>query len=183
MGIDIAKKHVKKRARTEPASKDVYLGLLHKLYAFLERRTDAPFNKVVLKRLRMSNSNRPSLSLSAVARTLTTRPDFAGGALVAVAVATVTDDERMAVVPKMTVAALRFTRSARARILAAGGEAIGLDELAQRAPKGEACVLLRGRKTAREAQRHFGVPGARGSRTAPFVRSEGRKFERARGKR
>lgn len=34
------------------------------LYRFLARRTDAPFNKVVLKRLFMSKINRPPLSLS-----------------------------------------------------------------------------------------------------------------------
>ena len=34
------------------------------LYAFLVRRTDSGFNKVVLKRLFMSKTNRPPLSLS-----------------------------------------------------------------------------------------------------------------------
>ena len=37
---------------------------------------------------------------------------------------------------------------------------------------------------AREAERHFGkAPGVPGSSTAPHVRSKGRKFEKARGKR
>jgi large subunit ribosomal protein L18e len=36
----------------------------------------------------------------------------------------------------------------------------------------------------REAKRHFGLyPGQKGSHTAPRVRTEGRKFERARGRR
>jgi large subunit ribosomal protein L18e len=34
------------------------------LYRFLARRTDSQFNKVVLKRLFMSKTNRPPLSLS-----------------------------------------------------------------------------------------------------------------------
>lgn len=34
------------------------------LYSFLVRRTDSKFNKVVLKRLFMSRTNRPPLSLS-----------------------------------------------------------------------------------------------------------------------
>ena len=34
------------------------------LYGFLVRRTDSSFNKVVLKRLFMSKTNRPPLSLS-----------------------------------------------------------------------------------------------------------------------
>ena len=41
-----------------------------------------------------------------------------------------------------------------------------------------------GRRTAREANKHFGLaPGMPHSHTKPFVRSKGRKFERARGRR
>lgn len=56
----------------------------------------------------------------------------------------------------MTVAALRFTATARARLLAAGGEAITLDQLALRAPTGSNTLILRGPKNAREAVKHFG---------------------------
>ena len=38
------------------------------LYSFLVRRTDSKFNKVVLKRLFMSRTNRPPLSLSKLAK-------------------------------------------------------------------------------------------------------------------
>lgn len=38
------------------------------LYRFLERRTDSNFNAVVLKRLFMSKTNRPPLSLSKLAQ-------------------------------------------------------------------------------------------------------------------
>lgn len=58
--------------------------------------------------------------------------------------------------PQSPVCALRFTETARARILAAGGECITLDQLALRSPKGANTVLLRGPKNAREAVRHFG---------------------------
>ena len=71
-------------------------------------------------------------------------------------VATVTDDNRMAVVPKMTVCALRFTATARARIEKAGGECITFDQLAMRAPTGSNVILLRGPKSHREAVKHFG---------------------------
>jgi hypothetical protein len=73
-----------------------------------------------------------------------------------VIVGTVTDDNRILTVPKLSVAALRFTASARARIEAAGGEAITLDQLALRAPTGSNTLLLRGPKNAREAVKHFG---------------------------
>lgn len=45
----------------------VLLGGLQ-LYQFLVRRTDSKFNKVVLKRLYMSRTNRPPLSLSKLAK-------------------------------------------------------------------------------------------------------------------
>ena len=70
---------------------------------------------------------------------------------------TVTDDIRLTTVPKITVAALRFTQAARDRIVAAGGEALTLDQLALRAPTGSNTVLLRGVKTSREAYKHFGM--------------------------
>lgn len=43
------------------------------------------------------------------------------------------------------------------RILAKGGEAITLDQLAMRAPTGSNTLLLRGARNAREAVRHFGA--------------------------
>ncbi len=55
--------------------------------------------------------------------------------------------------------------------------------LRDQAPKGTNTVLLRGRRTARTATKHFGAPGTPGSSARPRVRSEGRKFERARGRR
>ena len=42
-------------------------------------------------------------------------------------VGTVTDDKRTLTVPKMTVAALKFSETARARILKAGGKCLTLD--------------------------------------------------------
>ena len=56
---------------------------------------------------------------------------------IAVVVASVTDDVRLLDVPKMTVAALRFTETARARIVKAGGKCMTLDELIMTAPTGK----------------------------------------------
>ena len=42
-------------------------------------------------------------------------------------VGTVTDDVRLLDVPKLTIAALRVTETARARILKAGGKILTLD--------------------------------------------------------
>lgn len=116
-------------------------------------RTDASFNKVVLRRLFMSKINRPPVSLSRIVGNINSE----GEKRVVVVVGTVTDDNRMLTFPKVTVAALRFTATARARIIKAGGEAITLDQLALRAPTGSNTLLLRGPKNAREAVRHFGM--------------------------
>ena len=55
---------------------------------------------------------------------------------IAVIVGTVTDDIRLLDVPKITVAALRFTETARARIVKAGGKCLTLDQLVLLAPTG-----------------------------------------------
>lgn len=73
-----------------------------------------------------------------------------------VVVGTVTDDTRLLTLPKLTVAALHFTATARARIEKAGGECLTLDQLALKAPTGANTLLLRGPKNAREAVKHFG---------------------------
>lgn len=110
----------------------------------------------------MSRINRPPMSLSRIAANVKGRGPREGEAKnelkdkTIVIVGTVTDDNRLLEVPKLTVAALRFTATARARIVAAGGEAITLDQLALRAPTGANTLLLRGPKNAREAVKHFG---------------------------
>ncbi|KAL3134792.1 60S ribosomal protein L18-3 [Trebouxia sp. C0010 RCD-2024] len=180
MGIDLeAGGRNKKVRRTAPKSENVYLKLLVKLYGFLVRRTDSNFNKVVLKRLFMSKTNRPPLSLSRLQKYMEGKDDQ-----IAVVVGTITDDVRVYDVAKMRICALRFTATARARILQAGGECLTFDQLALLAPTGANTCLLRGPKNAREAVKHFGrAPGQPHSHTKPYVRSKGRKFEKARGRR
>jgi len=131
------------------------------------------FNKTVLRRLISSRVNRPPISLSKVAQLLK------GQDKIAVVVCTVTDDNRLLDVPKMTIAALRFTETARARIVKAGGKCLTLDQLVMTAPTGTNTLLLRASKD-REAKKHFGAaPGVPHSHTKPYVRSKGRKFEKA----
>ena len=161
------------------------------LYRFLSRRTDSKFNQTVLKRLFMSKTNRPPMSLAKVMKFLTKERD--GKAYnqgkTAVVVGTILDDERKLDIPPMNICALKFSTSARARVEAAGGKCLTFDQLALQAPTGEGCVLLRGRKTARETNKHFGASGVPGSHSKPFVRSRGsgknrsRSFEMARGRR
>ncbi|XP_037464096.1 60S ribosomal protein L18-3-like [Triticum dicoccoides] len=64
MGIDlVAGGRNKRTKRAAPKSDDVYLKLLVKLYRFLVRRTKSMFNIVILKRLFMSKTSRPPLSM------------------------------------------------------------------------------------------------------------------------
>jgi large subunit ribosomal protein L18e len=148
-----------------------------KLYRFLARRTESSFNKVVLRRLFMSRINRPPVSISRIVGNTSEKSNNK----TVVVIGTVTDDNRLLTVPKLSVAALRFTATARARILAAGGEALTLDQLALRAPTGSNTLLLRGPKNAREAVKHFGFGPHKHKK--PYVESKGRKFEKARGRR
>ncbi|KAK3728580.1 hypothetical protein QZH41_011663 [Actinostola sp. cb2023] len=174
MGIDIRHKHKKKDYRREPVSQNLYIRLLVKLYRFLARRTNAPFNKVVLKRLCMSRTSRPPLALSRIIRKM--KASGIEGKTVVV-VGTVTDDARIFDVPALKICALRVTEGARARILKAGGEIITFDQLALRAPLGQNTVLLQGMFVVDPFCRvHINA-------VPPFVRTKGRKFERARGRR
>lgn len=96
-------------------------------------------------------------------------------------VGTVTDDNRLLKVPELHIAALRFTSTARARIEAAGGSCMTIDQLAMKHPTGSNVVLLRGPKNAREAVKHFGMGPHKHKK--PYIQSKGRKFEKARGRR
>ncbi|CAH9106932.1 unnamed protein product [Cuscuta europaea] len=180
MGIDLeAGGKSKKTKRTAPKSDDIYLRLLVKLYRFLVRRTGSQFDAVILKRLFMSKINKPPLSLSRLISFVKGKEDK-----IAVLVGTITDDLRVYDVPAIKVCALKFTKTARARIEKAGGECLTFDQLALRAPLGQNTILLRGPKNSREAVKHFGpAPGVPHSHTKPYVRAKGRKFEKARGKR
>ncbi|CAH9108558.1 unnamed protein product [Cuscuta epithymum] len=127
----------------------------------------------------MSKINKPPLSLSRLISFMSGKEGK-----IAVLVGTITDDIRAYEVPSIKVCALRFTKTARARIEKAGGECLTFDQLALRAPLGQNTLLLRGPKNSREAVKHFGpAPGVPHSHTKPYVRAKGRKFERARGKR
>merc|ERR1712106_1107246 len=168
MGKDICHKNDRKVARREPKSQDVYLRLLVKLYRYLARRTD-------------SKINRPPISVARINR-LINKPGRENK--IVCVVGTVTDDLRIFKIPKITLCALRVTARARARIEAAGGEVITFDTLARRSPTGKNTLLVQGRRNAREAKKHMGpAPGLPHSHAKPLVRSKGRKFERARGRR
>jgi len=184
MGIDL--KAGGRRTGHKTSSKVIktenpYIRLLIKLYKFLDRRTDSKFCAVVLKRLHMSKVNQPPMSLARVAK-------YHKEGKTAVLVGKVTDDVRMLECPEnMSVCALAFTENARKRIVAGGGECLTFDQLALRAPKGANTVLLRG-PMSRSAQAFFGHSTSvtnphTHDGVKPRVRSTGRKFEKARGRR
>lgn len=141
-------------------------------------RTDSAFNKVLLRRLFTSRINQPPLSLSRLAAYSSHAPE---NAKTLVVVGTISNDNRLLKVPKLTIAALRFTATARARVEKAGGECLTIDQLALRAPTGSHYVPLRGPKNFREVVKHFGFGPYSG--TKPYVESKGRNLERARGRR
>uniref|UniRef100_A0A7N9IDJ7 Large ribosomal subunit protein uL15/eL18 domain-containing protein n=1 Tax=Macaca fascicularis TaxID=9541 RepID=A0A7N9IDJ7_MACFA len=102
MGVDIRHSKDRKVRRQEPKSQDIYLisciKLWVKLYRFLARRTNSTFNQVVLKRLFMSPTNRPPLSLSRMIWKMKL-PGWENKT--AMVVGTITDDVRVQEVPKL----------------------------------------------------------------------------------
>jgi len=185
MGIDLkagGRRTGHKSSMKVVKTKNPYNRLLIKLYKFLSRRTDSKFCATVLKRLHMSKVNQPPIGLHRLSKYMSKKEGKT-----AVIVGKVTDDVRMLECPKMSVCALGFTENARKRIVAAGGECLTFDQLALKAPKGTNTVLLRGPKS-RDALAHFGHrvtvnnPHTHDG-VKPYVRSNGRKFERARGRR
>ncbi|CAK83418.1 unnamed protein product (macronuclear) [Paramecium tetraurelia] len=95
--------------------------------------------------------------------------------LTLVVVGTVADDIRLLNVPKINVCALRFTETARKRILAAGGKVLTFDQLVQQNPTRTGTILLRGPRVW-EALKHFGrAAGLPGSYAKPYVSNTAKK--------
>eukprot|EP00801_Mesodinium_rubrum_P010733 Mrub_10790.p1 GENE.Mrub_10790~~Mrub_10790.p1 ORF type:complete len:189 (-),score=47.98 Mrub_10790:73-639(-) len=149
------------RGRKVFKGKNPYMKLLSNLYNEMSSKTQSAFNKIVAKRIMQSNSNRPAIILSNLVKTMKGRENK-----VAVSVSNVVDDNlHYFVTPKLTVAALRFSESARTKIINAGGECITLDQLLQKDPLGKNVVLLRG-KMYQKRHQYFGLkPGQKGSDT------------------
>lgn len=180
MGIDHTKKqHIRSSQRQAPKSANPQLALLVSLYRVLARRTESEFNKKLLQSLYLSKTNRPPVSTGDLVQAV--KDGKVSGKSILVVVGTITDDARLLEFPKLTVAALRVTGTARARILKAGGEILTLDQLARRTPTGENAALIQGDRNKRQAVRHFGFGPHKNK--APRVLSKGRKVERARGRR
>ena len=188
MAIDLVKcGRVKLHKSRTLKAKNVYHRLLVKLYKFLSRRTTSKYNKCVLKRLLNSRVNRCPVSLSKLSkyaeRKSVKEAKSKGNDVIFAVVGTVTNDLRVIDVPEMKVCALKFSEKARERIVASKGKCLTFDQLALNRPNGENVILLRGTRD-REAKKHFGkAPGLPDANTKPYVRSKGRKFERARGRR
>ena len=188
MGIDLVSGgRIKLHKQRKLRAKNIYHRLLVKLYKFLARRTNSKFNKTVLKRLLNSRVNRAPVSLSRLVKYSKKQyiQDMENNKqeVVFAVVGTVTEDARILDLPALRVCALKFTEKARERIIAAKGRCITFDQLAVNRPQGESVILMRGTRD-REAKKHFGpAPGVPGSHAKPYVRSKGRKFEQARGKR
>lgn len=90
--------------------------------------------------------NRFPISISRITKVLNKGADDKdkNSRIVAV-VGTVTDDVRLINVPQgLRVCALKFSSGARRRIVAAKGQCLTFDQLAQIAPTGKGVLLLRG---------------------------------------
>eukprot|EP00766_Chilomastix_caulleryi_P005188 gnl/Chilomastix_caulleri/662.p1 GENE.gnl/Chilomastix_caulleri/662~~gnl/Chilomastix_caulleri/662.p1 ORF type:complete len:182 (-),score=39.45 gnl/Chilomastix_caulleri/662:149-694(-) len=169
MGIDLPahgrRKHgIRKTSHTT----DPYKRILYQTFKFLDRRTESPFCELVAHRLTLSNTNRPPVSVRKLASLMSHRLDNT-----AVVVGTVTADDRTTPIPAMKVCALRFTRRAEALITKNGGSCISFDKLVMENPRGNNTVILQGKRSHREAVKHFGKPSAKHSHTKPKSTQKG----------
>ena len=138
MGLQLLKSRRKKSTqRTVTRSKNLYVNLLIKIYRFLARKTKSKFNITILKRLFNSRSHQSPISLSRLAK-------FSNEGKIIVIVGKILNDERNLLTPKMSICALKFSASARKRILEGGGKIITFDQLAKVNPTGKNTLLLRG---------------------------------------
>ena len=78
----------------------MFLSSLSQLYRFLARRTDAKFNRIILRRLFMSKINRPPVSIAKIARQM--KKSGREGKIIVI-VGTVTNDDRIFDCPKIKV--------------------------------------------------------------------------------
>ncbi|GCA63274.1 ribosomal protein L18e [Kipferlia bialata] len=177
MGIDlIAGGRNTKVSRTHPKSLNPYTNILSQAYGVVSRRSvDNKLAKRVQKHLTLSNTNRPCVTLSTLAKTVSTHAEE-----IPVVVATVTNDDRLVLCPKMTIAALKFSKTARTRIEKAGGRCMTLDELLEAKPTGAGCILLRGKRTHRVVVKQYGAAGLPGSHTKPKGDAKGARGQRGR---
>ena len=106
MGIDYDIRGNQKKGDRQTTTSNNYHQLLVKLYSFLARRTESKFNQVVLKRLNQSCVNRYPVSISKLAKLACNQKE---SNTMLVVVAPILNDERMLVVPKLRVCALKFT--------------------------------------------------------------------------
>lgn len=179
MAIDLIRGgRIANRGIRKTKSTNTYIKTLIKLYAFLSRRTDSRFNTTVHKRLNQTRLNRYPISISRIVKLFSndkapvTADKTKFNSRILAVVGSVTNDNRLLNVPEgLRVCALKFTTQARERILAAKGQCLTFDQLAQIAPTGKSVLLVRGPRD-REAKRHFGLyPGQKGSHSAPRVRA------------
>ncbi|OIR57355.1 MAG: 60S ribosomal protein L18 [Amphiamblys sp. WSBS2006] len=166
MGIDLWKYKRKPAKRKEPISKNVYLSLVCEIYKTLSQKTQSKFNTTVYKYLCFTKLNKACVSLRRLQDSYDTLEDTArkeGTKVeeILVVAGPVVDDERLVNIRPMRVVALRFSKTARAKLAKAGGECLTFDQLALLRPTGEKCILFRGNILDRKAAKCFGVPGRR----------------------
>ncbi|KAK1264588.1 60S ribosomal protein L18-2 [Acorus gramineus] len=104
-------------------------------FGLVAKKESEEFGVVILKRLFMSKTNMPPLSLSRLIKFTNGKEDK-----IAVVVGCITVDTWVYEVPALKVTALRFTKGARARITNAGGECLTFDQLAFMVPLGKNTV-------------------------------------------
>ena len=168
--------------RLTPPTPNPQRRVLFQLLSNLNRAIPSRWARKLKRRLCLSRSNAPPLSLSrlsALYRRRATKEKISKK-MVLVVPSTVVDDPRGPPPPQgLRLSALRITRKAARRVAGVGGEVLTLDQVLAERPRGSHTWLLRGRRSRRKEVKRFGIPGQPGSHAQP--KDSGRKKEKVRG--
>ncbi len=152
---------------------------IQQLHAFFKKIQDASGENAhltirkIVKRLAMSNMNRQPVKISKII------DEVKDSNKIPLIVAKVLDDERLIVIPKMTVIALNWSRSVEKKIKAFGGSIHTLDQFIKVAGTIDNILLIKVDPSTRKATKYFGpAPGEKGSATYPRQISKGKNKEK-----
>ena len=155
MGVDYPHQRQERAGRKKPESPNPYLQALFKVYDEVAKKTGSELITNVRKRLLFPRSLKLPLSVTkAVVQTQKNPGKIAVCALPVCGDVRLDESEMIPV----RLAALKFTKSARAQIEKAGGECMLLDEYIQRYPTGEDSFLIMPKLSKRQANEFFGKP-------------------------
>merc|ERR1711936_173756 len=166
MGKDIGRTNLLQKNTAQYKGSNLYHKVAINTLNFVAENSKSPIVTKLRDAMNKSRRFRGAVSLKTVAKTALAYPDK----LIVVA-GSVCDDLRIHDMPKVNLCCLKYSASAERRITSSNGVILTLEEALARDPLMKNCIFMRPSSTRREAQKHFGKPGVRGSHVKPYLRN------------